>query len=151
MTSARYLSENNKRKESWPTRPTCMYQRSRKKTGQMWTHKTFRKNFESVVFFVVIFRPQKWGRKIMICDAFFLKFCQNSTLSPLHGVKCTSLIAFAASRLCVQTRAGAWNFLRVSQPVGCGFDPLLRHTFFAIRVLRKISRCLAGVLLSYRT
>ena len=34
---------------------------------------------------LVIFRPLKWGRNIIICDAFFYyKFCQNSTLSPLH-------------------------------------------------------------------
>ena len=39
------------------------------------------------------------------------------------------------------------EIFRVSQPVGRGFDPLLRHTFFAISVSRKISRCLAGVLL----
>ena len=25
-----------------------------------------------------------WGRKIKICVALFSKFCQNSTLSPLH-------------------------------------------------------------------
>ena len=35
----------------------------------------------------------------------------------------------------------------VSQPAGRGFEPLLRHTFFAKSVSRKISRCLAGVLL----
>ena len=37
------------------------------------------------------------------------------------------------------------KFFRVFQPVGRWFDPFLRHTFFAIRVSRKISRCLAGV------
>ena len=34
----------------------------------------------------------------------------------------------------------------VSQLVGRGFEPLLRHTIFAISMSRKISRCLAGVL-----
>ena len=42
------------------------------------------------------------------------------------------------------------KFFRVSQPVGRGFDLLLRHTFFAIRVSRKISRCLPGVLFEFK-
>ena len=33
---------------------------------------------------IIIFRPYKWGRKI--------KFCQNSTVSPLHRMKCASLL-----------------------------------------------------------
>ena len=36
---------------------------------------------------VIIFRPHEWGRKIMISDAFFYKFCQNFTLFPLQRVE----------------------------------------------------------------
>ena len=50
------------------------------------------------------------GKSWSVTRFCFYKFCQNTTLSPLHRVKCFSLIAFPASRLWVRTRAGAWIF-----------------------------------------
>ena len=106
-------------------------------------------NFEYSVFddslSIFIFRPHKWGRKIMICDAFFKKFCQNSTLLLHILVTVAQSVVRLPGRHEVMgsSRAGA------SQPVGRGFEPLLRHTFFAISVSRKISRCSAGVLLLF--
>ena len=50
-----------------------------------------------------IFRPHKWGRKIMVCDAFFIL----QILPKLHLISTPSRVAFPASRSWVRTRAGA--------------------------------------------
>ena len=67
----------------------------------------------------------------MICDAFFLT---NSAKTPLY----------------LHYIEGSALHLLLSQPVGRGFEPGSSHTFFAIRLSRKISRCLAGVLFMIR-
>ena len=67
----------------------------------------------------------------MICDAFY-KFCQNSTLSPLHGVKCTSLSYL--------TIFSYLTILLFSQVVGPGFEPGLVLEFFSFPASRSWAR-----------
>ena len=72
----------------------------------------------------------------MICVAFFLQI-----LPKLHFISTpwSDLLAVVTTELL--------QLWWLSHVVGPGFEPLLHHTFFAINVSRKISRCLAGVLL----
>ena len=86
----------------------------------------------------------------MICDALFLQI-----LPKLHLITpYFSLRAPVGSASAWQTRSHGFEpvlvleFFFVSQPVGRGFEPLLRHTFFVTSVSRKTSRCSAGVLLT---
>ena len=88
----------------------------------------------------IIFRPHKWGRKIMICDALFLLILPKLTLSLLH--------------LCTLFNYGG--------PVR--FEPGLVLEFFCFPACRSwvrtspspyffaisVSRCLASVLLITR-
>ena len=73
------------------------------------------RNIQMCIF--IIFRPHKWGRKIMIRDGFFFTNLANSTLSPLHlssimvaqsGCALSSImVAQSGCRSWVRTRAGA--------------------------------------------
>ena len=69
-------------------------------------------------------------------------------LPKLHSIEWSATLHLSLSQPVCRGFETGWclKFFRVSQP-GRGFDPLLRHTFFAIKVSRKISRCLEGVLL----
>ena len=102
-------------------------------------------NFRMFYFF----RPYKWGRNLMFGDAFFLQILPKPhIITPYfsHRGPLSSASAW-------QTRGHGFEpvlvleVFFVSQPVGRGFEPFLRHTFFAISVSRKIFRCSAGVLI----
>ena len=106
-----------------------------------------------MILVLVIFRPHKWGRKIMICDAFFLQILPKLHListvwSDLLAIVTTELLPlwWLSQVVGPGFEPGLALDFFVSQPVGRGFEPLLRHTFFAIGVSRKISWFLAGVL-----
>ena len=72
----------------------------------------------------------------MICDAFFFyKFCQNSTLILHISVTVAQRVVRLPGRREVMGSNPCWCLIFfVSQPVGRGLEPLLRHTFFAISV-----------------
>ena len=65
----------------------------------------------------------------MICDAFFLQILPklhfiSTPWSEVHFTYC-----FPSQWVVGSNPAWCLKFFRVSQPVGHGFDPLLRHTF----------------------
>ena len=80
-------------------------------------HKWGRKIMICDAFFF-IFCPHRWGRKIMICDAFFFTNFAKTPLISTHGLKCNSLIYLLA--IVTTEFFQLWWF---SQVVGLGFEP----------------------------
>ena len=110
---------------------------------------------------VVIFRPHKWGRKIMICDAFFSQILPklhftSTPLSALHFLLSQPVgrgfepgLVLEIFRVSQPVGRGfepglVLELFRVSQPVGRGFDSLLRHTFFCKKSVAENIPMLSG-------
>ena len=74
-------------------------------------------------------------------------FLTNSAKTPLylHSIYALSYFNYGGS-VGPGFEPGLELEFFVSQAEGRGFEPLLRHNFFAISMSRKISQCLAGVL-----